>query len=72
MNQRERATAARLITWLIVGAVVVLLVRLLFAALRVSIGLVGWLLLTLLPLILVGWLEMKLWDRYERGRASRP
>lgn len=71
MNQRERSKAARLITWLIVGILVVLLVRVLFAILRVSIGIVGWLLLTVVPLILVGWLTMKLWDRYERRGGSR-
>ena len=71
MNQRERSRAARLITWLIVGIIVVLLVRVLFAILRVSIGIMGWLLLTVVPLILVGWLTMKLWDRYERRGASR-
>jgi uncharacterized protein YacL len=71
MDQRERSTAARLITWLIVGVVVVLLARVLFAVLRVSLGIISWL-LTLVLLILVGWLTMKLWDRYERGRSSGP
>lgn len=72
MNQVERSKLARLITWLIVGVVVLVLVRLLFALLRVSVGIVGWLLFTVVPLILLGWLAMKLWDRYQRGRASRP
>ncbi|HUF13270.1 MAG TPA: hypothetical protein VMN78_09235 [Longimicrobiales bacterium] len=72
MNQVERSRLARLITWLIVGVVVLILVRLLFALLRVSVGIVGWLLFTVLPLILLGWLAMKLWDRHRRGRASRP
>lgn len=72
MNEAERSKLARVITWLIVGVVVLILVRLLFALLRVSVGIVGWLLFTVLPLILLGWLAMKLWDRYRRGRASRP
>lgn len=72
MNEVERSKLARLITWLIVGVVVLVLVRLVFALLRVSVGIVGWLLLTVVPIILLGWLATKLWDRYQRGRASRP
>ena len=72
MDDAERSRLARIITWLIVGVVVVLLLRLLFAVLRVTIGLAGFVLLTVIPLIVLGWLAMKLWDRYERGRDSRP
>jgi archaellum biogenesis protein FlaJ (TadC family) len=63
---------ARIVTWLIVGVVAVLLLRLLFAVLRVTIGLAAFLFLTVVPLILIGWVAMKLWDRYERGRDTRP
>ena len=72
MDEAERSRLARIITWLIVGVVVVLLLRLLFAVLRVTIGIAGFVLLTVIPLIVLGWLAMKLWDRYERGRDSRP
>ena len=68
MDERQRSTVARLVTWLIVGVVVVLAVRLLFALLRVSFGIAWWLFLTIVPLILIGWLAMKLWDRYHRRR----
>lgn len=68
MDDRQRSTIARLVTWLIVGVVVVLLVRVLFALLRVSFGIAGWLFVTILPLILIGWLVMKLWDRHNRRR----
>ena len=57
---------ARLITWLIVGLIVVLVVRVLFALVRVSFGIALWLFVTLVPLILIGWLAMKLWDRHRR------
>lgn len=68
MDDRQRSTIARLVTWLIVGVVVVLLVRVLFALLRVSFGIAGWLFVTIVPLILIGWLAMKLWDRHNRRR----
>lgn len=72
MDRTERSRLARVITWLIVGLIVVLLIRLVFALLRVSIGIVGWLLFTVVPLILIGWLVMKLWERYQRGRTYGP
>ena len=71
MDRTERSRLARIITWLIVGVVVVLLLRLLFAVLRVTIGLAAFLFFTLVALILIGWVAMKLWDRYERGRDTR-
>ena len=71
MDQTQRSTLARLITWLIVGLVIVLLVRVLFAVLRVSLGIAWWLFITVVPLIIIGWLAMKLWDRYG-GRRPQP
>jgi hypothetical protein len=68
MDDRQRSTVARLVTWLIVGVVVVLAVRVLFALLRVSFGIAWWLFVTIVPLILIGWLAMKLWERRHRRR----
>ena len=70
MDRNQRSMLARLITWLIVGIVVVLAARLLFAILRLSVGLAWWLLVTVVPLILIGWLAMKLWDRYGNRRPE--
>jgi archaellum biogenesis protein FlaJ (TadC family) len=72
MDPIERSRLARVVTWLIVGVIVVLLVRVLFALLRVTIGIAAFLFLTVVPLIVLGWIAMKLWDRYERGREPRP
>ena len=68
MDATQRSTIARLVTWLIVGLLVVLAIRLLFALLRVTFGIAGFLFLTIVPLIIIGWLAMKLWDRHNRGR----
>ena len=70
MDSTQRSMLARLITWLIVGLVVVLLVRVLFALLRVSFGIASWLFITIVPLIIIGWLAMKLWDRYGNRRGG--
>ena len=68
MDPTQRSMVARLVTWLIVGLIVVLAIRLLFAVVRVSFGIAWWLFITIVPLILLGWLAMKLWDRYGSGR----
>lgn len=68
MDRNQRSMLARLITWLIVGLVVVLAARLLFAILRVGVGIAWWLFVTIVPLVLLGWLVMKIWER----RQGRP
>ena len=70
MDENAKSLVARLVTWLIVGLIVVLLVRVLFAVLRVSFGLASWLFLTIVPLVVIGWLAMKLWDRYSARRPE--
>ena len=70
MDASQRSTLARLVTWLIVGLVVVLAARLLFALVRVSFGIAWWLFVTVVPLILIGWLAMKLWDRHSGRRPE--
>ena len=67
MDDRQRSTVARLVTWLIVGVVVVLLARLLVPLLRIGLVAVSWL-VTVAFLIAIGWLTMKLWDRYQGRR----
>lgn len=72
MNPTEKSRLARVITWLIAGVVLVLVLKLVFSLLRITIGIAAFLFLTVVPLIVLGWLAMRLWDRYERGREPRP
>ena len=62
MDRTQRSMLARLITWLIVGIIVVLIIRLLFAI----VGAAWSIFLAIVPLVIIGWLAMKLWDRYQR------
>lgn len=66
MNEMERSRLARIITWLIVGLVVVLLLRLAFALLGFALSL----LIPVIVLVAIGWAAMKLWGRYERDRNT--
>ena len=62
MDRTQRSMLARLITWLIVGIIVVLIIRLLFAI----VGAAWSIFLAIVPLVIIGWLAMKLWDRSQR------
>ena len=68
MDAAQRSMLSRLLTWLIFGLLVVLGIRLAFALVRVSFGIAWWLFVTIVPLILIGWLAMKLWERHNRRR----
>ena len=70
MDASQRSLVSRLATWLIVGLLVVLLLRVAFALLRVSFGIAWWLFVTVVPLILIGWLVMKFWDRRSNRRRE--
>ena len=70
MDASQKSTLSRLVTWLLVGLLVVLAVRLAFALLRVSFGIAWWLFVTVVPLIVIGWLAMKLWDRHSNRRRE--
>jgi uncharacterized membrane protein len=70
MDRRERITLANLITWLIVGLVIVLLGRLLLPLLRFTLGLASFL-VSVVVLIVIGWIALTLWQRYSRRRDTR-
>lgn len=70
MDASQKSTLSRLLTWLIVGLLVVLGVRLAFALLRVSFGIAWWIFVTIVPLVVIGWLVMKLWDRRSGRRRE--
>ena len=66
MDRTQRSMLARLITWLIVGIIVVLLIRLVFAI----VGAAWSIFVAIVPLVIIGWLAMRLWDRHQRRRQA--
>lgn len=66
----DRPLLARIVTWLIAGLVIILVLRLAFFLLGNLIGIGMFLLFTLVPILLVGWLAMKLWNRLGTGSRS--
>lgn len=55
----ERSMLGKIITIFIVAVVAIALLRLTFWVLSVTFGLGAWLLFTLGPILLVGWIAMK-------------
>jgi len=67
----DRPLLPRVVTWIIAGVVVILLLRLALFLLGKMFGLGLFLAFTIVPILLVGWLAMKLWDRLsDRPRSD--
>ena len=62
----DRPLLSRIITWLIAGLIVVLLLKLTLFLLGKVLGVGLFLALTIVPIIIVGWIAMKLWDAMSR------
>jgi hypothetical protein len=55
---------ARIVTWTIVGIIAVLAIKMVLGLLGVVLGLAGFLLFTVGPILLLGWLAMKAWRAF--------
>lgn len=64
----EKSVLGKLITWIVVAIVAIAALKLAFWAIGMMVGIGSFLLFTLGPIVLVGWLVMKL----VRGLNGRP
>jgi hypothetical protein len=76
MGERK-SLLARIVTWTIIGLLAVVAFKLLTRLLAFVVGLLGvafgvamFLLFTVGPLILLGWLAMKVWDAFARHESG--
>ncbi len=56
----------QIVTWTIVGILAVLALKLLFGLLGMAFGLVTFLLFTVGPILLLGWLAVKAWNAFTK------
>lgn len=63
----DRPLLARIFTWLIAGLLVILALRLVFFLLGHVLGFGMFLLVTVVPILVVGWLALKLWNAFSRS-----
>lgn len=68
----DRSVWSRLLTWFFVALLAIAALKLAFWVVGVALGVGSWLLFTVAPLLLVGWLVMRFlrWLGRPRGRGS--
>lgn len=62
--EENTSLLGRIVTWGIIGLVAILAVKIVLAVLGVVLGFAGFLLFTVAPILLVGWLAMKAWRAF--------
>lgn len=62
----KKSLFKQILTWTIVGIVALVAIKLVFGLLGMAFGLVTFLLFTVGPLLLVGWLAMKAWQAFTK------
>lgn len=62
----KKSLFKQVLTWTVVGIVAVLALKLVLGLVGAAFGLVGFLLFTVGPILLVGWLAMKAWEAFSK------
>lgn len=71
MTEKENKTLVeQIVTWTILGILAILALKLVTGILGMAFGLVGFLLFTVAPILLVGWLAMKAWKAFTKEPAE--
>ena len=56
----------QIVTWTVVGIIAVLALKAILGLLGMAFGLVGFLLFTVAPVLLLGWLAVKAWNAFSK------
>ena len=66
MAEQDKTLFKQIVTWTVVGIIAVLALKLVLSLLGMAMGLIGFLLFTVGPILLVGWLAVKAWNAFTR------
>lgn len=70
MGENNKSLFKKVLTWTIVGIVAVFALRIAFRLMGWAFGLITFLLFTVGPLLLVGWLAVKAWNAFTKKPAA--
>lgn len=56
----------QIVTWTVVGIIAVLALKAILGLLGMAFGLIGFLLFTVAPVLLLGWLAVKAWNAFSK------
>ena len=66
MAEQDRSLLKQILTWAVVGIVAVFVLKLALRLAGMAVGLITFLLFTVGPLVLVGWLAVKAWNAFTK------
>jgi hypothetical protein len=55
---------ARIVTWAVIGIIAIIAIKIALGLLGIVLGFAAFLLFTVAPLLLLGWLAMKAWQAF--------
>ena len=62
----QKSLFKQILTWTVVGIIALMALKIVLGLLGAAFGLVGFLLFTVGPILLVGWLAVKAWDAFAK------
>lgn len=66
MAEQDKSLLKQALTWIVVGIVAIMAIKLVLGLLGMAFGLISFLLFTVGPIVLVGWLAMKAWKAFTK------
>lgn len=66
MAEQDTSLLKQALTWIVVGIVAIMAIKLVLGLLGMAFGLVSFLLFTVGPIVLLGWLAMKAWKAFTK------
>ncbi|MFO7894934.1 MAG: hypothetical protein R6U63_14560 [Longimicrobiales bacterium] len=66
MAEQDKSLFKQVLMWTVVGILAILALKLVFSLLGMAFGLITFLLFTVGPILLVGWLAMKAWNAFTK------
>lgn len=70
MAEQDKSLFKQILTWTVVGILAILALKIVFSLLGMAFGLIMFLLFTVGPLLLVGWLAVKAWNAFTKEPAE--
>ena len=70
MSEQDTSLMKQALTWIVVGIVAVLAIKFVLGLLGMAFGLVSFLLFTVGPIVLLGWLAVKAWQAFTKEPAE--
>ena len=65
----ERSLLSRVVTWTLLAVLAIVAIKVVLHLVGVVLGLAGFLLFTVAPVVLVGWLAIRAWKAFSREPA---